>query len=512
MIMRFLFWLSISSCVVNAFYILNNYTAFPEFIAATSIFFNNETDETLIEKCRIAEDALRIFIYPIPEEAGITSTDNVLLHFTMETHFYKYLKSQQKRVVVVPSPDTANAFFVDHHMLHLSAEHGKEGCGKVDHHLRTIADAVINKMPYYNKSGGADHFFVSIFDHGPFCEHVCQNDRQFSSSITATMLRLEGANFIGNYGMDGEDKGYAQSYSKSGMQCHRPGRDIVIPQIMGAHMLEYRQKFCYTGGLVRPLDSSFSGSYWGERAPMLSTMAKMRHIDYHLHSTEDFWFDITGGSSDTSMVTRSLYMYHICGFACWSNRLYHALGVSTIPIIVGTGMVQAFERFIDWRRISVKINRETWYSDSNRTLWRSKLRWHADDYRSKLKAFFKSHAANTDSNASFRSFGVLNTNPIPDSEHLQSMYDNEYRVMKNESDAAFLELFRTNIWQRKMAMERAIRWFDLSHRLDPSGYAAPTNGYRLLFLEIWCRVGGKQAKDEKLCSNKADFTARLEYD
>lgn len=48
-------------------------------------------------------------------------------------------------------------------------------------------------------------------------------------------------------------------------------------------------------------------------------------------------------------------MWHTCGFACWSQRLYHAMAVSTVPLLVNSGTLQPFERFVDWRKISVKV-------------------------------------------------------------------------------------------------------------------------------------------------------------
>lgn len=44
------------------------------------------------------------------------------------------------------------------------------------------------------------------------------------------------------------------------------------------------------------------------------------------------------------------------GFLPWSPRLYEALQIGAIPIILADNIVLPFERFIDWRSISAKIN------------------------------------------------------------------------------------------------------------------------------------------------------------
>ena len=189
--------------------ILHNTTANP---AEASPFWNGTSEDEVLALAGRAEAGLRIYIYPIPASATRANTESnqILSHFMMEQHFFRHLRNQHKSMLVEDDPAKANAFFIDHHMLHLSSQ--QKSCGEIDAHLRDIVNNVLVTQPYYNRSGGADHFFFSVFDHGPFCEHVCQNDGAFSASITATMERLWGANFIGNFGMDDAsgDKGYKQ--------------------------------------------------------------------------------------------------------------------------------------------------------------------------------------------------------------------------------------------------------------------------------------------------------------
>lgn len=499
----------------NGFAILRNYTS--PLLRNSSVFWNNVGDEEVARKCDKAESQLRLYIYPIPAGAARANTESsILAHFMLEVGFFRYLLKQQKHVTVTSDPSNANAFFIEHHMIHLSAQSGvgDRGCADIEQHLRLIVDNVIIAQPYYNRSGGRDHFFFSVYDHGPFCEHVCQGDKTHSASITNTLERLSGLNFIGNFGMDDAkgDKGYHQSWSHKGTLCHRIGQDIVIPQIINHQLLQFRKRFPYTGVLERPFDSSFAGSYWGERAPMLGDMAKYRIVDYHVNKTENFFFDITGGSADVTITQKSLYMYHVCGYACWSNRLFHAMGVSTVPLIVSTGVVQAFERFIDWRKISTKMSLETWKSPTKRTAWRAKhLRTHVDKYHAALADFYTSWGLEALSDPKFQSFGT-SANPIPDIEHVLSMYDNEYRMDKKENNTAFLLLAQTNIWQKKIHMEQAIRWFDFSLNLDEFA-SNRINAYRLLFFEIWCRVGPRQeVQEEFFCNNNASHIARIEYE
>ena len=73
------------------------------------------------------------------------------------------------------------------------------------------------------------------------------------------LLRLENANFIGNFGMDDNlgDKDYHQSWSMKNLAgtngtqhlCHKVGRDIVIPQPYLRGLITFRKESRSTGGL-----------------------------------------------------------------------------------------------------------------------------------------------------------------------------------------------------------------------------------------------------------------------
>lgn len=51
-------------------------------------------------------------------------------------------------------------------------------------------------------------------------------------------------------------------------------------------------------------------------------------------------------------------IFHLCpeGFSPWSPRLYESISLGAIPLILADSIVLPFERFIDWRSFSTKIN------------------------------------------------------------------------------------------------------------------------------------------------------------
>ena len=104
-----------------------------------------------------AEEWIKIYIYPMPEgnkdiinKAYMGSRNNAL-DFLLSRYFQqKFADNDSRRAILVTNPDEANAFLIDH----------RWGIGTLDGHLKPVINNVIHSYPYFNRSGGHDHFFV----------------------------------------------------------------------------------------------------------------------------------------------------------------------------------------------------------------------------------------------------------------------------------------------------------------------------------------------------------------
>ena len=211
-----------------------------------------------------------------------------------------------------------------------------------------------------------------------------QSSLYVNESSSTSFLR--NASFIGNYGAD------LQSFNSSVNQLlfhsvnnvlHIPRKDIVLPQpLHNAARRRFNQCLLdSTLCLHRGNDSYFHGTIYkhipGRDA--LNTMSASMITDYHSKGTESFVFNSTTRTSD------AYFGYHPCGafFACWSRRLYDMMASHTIPVIIGSGQFQAFERLIDWRQISIKATDETWSDEIKRTKIRQMMRREAEEERAR---------------------------------------------------------------------------------------------------------------------------------
>jgi hypothetical protein len=449
--------------------------------------FYNFNHQELLNLAKTAERNLKFFIYAVPDEISVPQS-----HFNLEYTFPHYLyglhdlfKSDDPRYnMLVTNPEEANAFLIDCRWI---AHVHKRPSGEQDatvSYLIPIVNKVINDYPYFNRTMGADHFLIQMFDNGPFGNMVGlpNGDDLFHS----TMRRLANTNFIGNYGMDLETFGNEPPK-------HRPGKDIVIPQpIRPTRFNELRKLEVIRN---REYDSFFTGSTWGDRG-YLFHMAKDAVFSYYFNGTEDFAY---GRYGDISLMTMSYFSYNACGLGCWSQRLYHSMTEFTIPIIVGDGIVQAFEKFIDWKKFSLKMSTKTWHDKYLRTAYRREIRKHSDQWRQAMDTYARDPSHYTTLRA--RTGSV-------DFEHVGRVHHEVFLDPNHNHEEEFA---KTLIWKKWQALAQVWYWFDLE---KPE---KEINAYRLLTLEIWCRIEtlqkeqGKRATVQEACLRPSDRSARQEW-
>ena len=304
----------------------------------------------------------------------------------------------------------------------------------------------------------------------------------------------------------------------TGEICHRPNKDIVIPQPTDPERVKRGRAKALREypKLLREFDSTFSGSVWGDRMP-LSDMALKGTYEYLINSTEDFGYDFNGGFRDLSLIHRGYYMYAPCGAACWSMRLYEALEFKTIPILVSDGPIQAFEKFIDWSKISVKISSQTWHDDNRLIQFRQKLRNTSDE----LRIIHKREADKLTMEAHVRGVKGLECGKVGVTCEGKQLLRLNHELELNEAARNGLKALEDTFIVKKIhAIENVTDFFDyndadeaLAHKTKQPNISA----YKMILLEMWCRVAALNVNNDfpngvhKACLNNADYTARMEY-
>lgn len=169
-------------------------------VTNSQIFWDNLSDDQMLENIKIAEKALKIFIYPIPDEAKLEQHhEDLLPHFKTEYLFRKYLQdvastsqvsaSDARKLMLVSDASQANAFIIDHNWMRLT----RTKCDMVtEKHLVPIINNVLHNYPYFYRNGGRDHFFMAIYDKGALCDMEC-----FHDGTRAILNKISNVSFIG---------------------------------------------------------------------------------------------------------------------------------------------------------------------------------------------------------------------------------------------------------------------------------------------------------------------------
>jgi len=500
-------------------------------VTANENIYFGRTEEALVEWIKLSNNLLKVFIYPVPS-TGVTIVDgltrlNVKNYFRLEHLFIRH-NQQLKSSFITSNHSDANAFIIQHHWFTGIYRH----CGELLHsHLIPIVDNVLINFPYYNRSNGRDHFFFSVYDNGVYDNRSeCWSEsEQYITKLRQTLSRISNVSFIGNYGMDLENFGVKNPYKHQTRHSNDflnnlthsenlrfiPERDIVMPQMLTTAVFSKYLSLSAKPNLNRTFDSAFSGSAWWDRRPLVDMSANMQQ-DYFSNHTE-MLATFFNRAADTSLISHAYFGYNPCGFACWSTRLYDCIASLNIPIIVGTGNIQAFEKFINWKKLSVKMSRETWFNVTARNEFRRLVRVEADTFRD-----------------------------IVDSR-TDALRDAINATLAAEKEAAVWSSF---IGSKMENLRRVFPWFYFDGNFFQS--IPWKHPYRLLQLEIWCRVSSlddrrrafqdfiHQSNDSKsifkrnyeslhgirvnmkhhasnlhlfddICSRPSDFTARMEY-
>ena len=163
-----------------------------ESVSSISAFLDG-SEAKLIELIERAEQELKIFVYPMPEQArrckmekidgrmtGFPpSSGRMREMFQMEQMLPRYFTT-----IATKDPNEADVFIIYHEWICLrvgNEEFERRNFGPrfskepffgetiAREHLKPIFDNVIHNYPYFNQSYGHDHFMTSVFDNGPFC-------------------------------------------------------------------------------------------------------------------------------------------------------------------------------------------------------------------------------------------------------------------------------------------------------------------------------------------------------
>eukprot|EP00850_Spirogloea_muscicola_P003209 SM000013S26378 [mRNA] locus=s13:65372:67766:- [translate_table: standard] len=202
--------------------------------------------------------------------------------------------------------------------------------------MRAAIAHVAARWPYWNRSEGADHFFVVPHDFGA-CFHY-QEEKAVERGILPVLARAT----------------LVQTFGQRRHVCLQPG-SIVAPPYAPPHKMQTRlvsqsvprSTFVYFRGLFYDEINDPEGGYYarGARAAIWENFRNNVLFDISKEHPASYYEDMQ----------RSVFCLCPLGWAPWSPRIVESVAFGCIPVIIADDIVLPFADAIPWRQLAVFV-------------------------------------------------------------------------------------------------------------------------------------------------------------
>ncbi|KAG2438928.1 hypothetical protein HYH02_010722 [Chlamydomonas schloesseri] len=289
----------------------------------------------------------RVYIYDLPPELTTWRNDDRLDRWTTR-HFLEMLTASGARV---GDPAAADWFY-----LPVRLRSSSDG-----HVLRRALEYVRTAQPWFNATGGRDHFVMAVGDMGRL-----ESERgPLSANVT----------FVTHWGLSASKA--EQLSSPHWRASHRNATDIVLPVYLSLRKL---QKFGILNSRHHPKFATLAPPEVRERSGPLFWFAGRVCQDSSPPQT-DVWPNCPKAMGYSAMTRQAVYFHHWnrTGFAvlrgdkqyakhlltskyCFGpmggghgQRQFQAALAGCVPVVIGDGVLEAWEPYLDWNQFGVRV-------------------------------------------------------------------------------------------------------------------------------------------------------------
>jgi len=280
---------------------------------------------------------LKVFVYEMPRKYNqmLLSKDSRCLHhmFAAEIFMHQFLLSSAVRTL---DPEEADWFYTPVYTTCDLTPQGFPLPFRAPRIMRSAIKYVATTWPYWNRTEGADHFFLTPHDFGA-CFHY-QEERAMVRGILPLLRRAT----------------LVQTFGQRNHVCLQEG-SITIPPYANPHKMQAhlinpgtpRSIFVYFRGLFYDMGNDPEGGYYarGARASVWENFKDNPLFDISTEHPSTYYEDMQ----------RAIFCLCPLGWAPWSPRLVEAVVFGCIPVIIADDIVLPFADAIPWEQISVFV-------------------------------------------------------------------------------------------------------------------------------------------------------------
>ncbi|KAL2345156.1 hypothetical protein Fmac_006441 [Flemingia macrophylla] len=245
--------------------------------------------------------------------------------YSMEGNFIHAIEmSEQFRT---RDPEKAHVFFLPFSVAMLVQfvyVRDSHDFGPIKKTVTDYVNVIAGKYPYWNRSLGADHFYIACHDWGPETSRSVPNLQNNSIRVLCNANTSEG---------------------------FKPSKDVSFPEIN----LQTGSINGIIGGPSasrRPLLAFFAGGLHGPIRPVLLEHWENKDQDMRVHKY------LPKGVSYYDMLRKSRFCLCPSGYEVASPRVVEAIYTGCVPVLISDHYVPPFSDVLNWRSFSVEVSVE----------------------------------------------------------------------------------------------------------------------------------------------------------
>ncbi|KAJ4953343.1 hypothetical protein NE237_030175 [Protea cynaroides] len=280
---------------------------------------------------------LKVYVYDLPSkynEDFVQKDPRCLTHmFAAEIYMHQFLLTSPVRTL---NPEEADWFYTPVYTTCDLTTGGHPMIYRSPRIMRSAISLISSNWPYWNRTEGADHFFLVPHDFG-----ACFHYEEETAIERGILPLLQRATLV-------------QTFGQRNHVCMMEGSIIIPPyappQRLQSHLVPPntpRSIFVYYRGIFYDIGNDPQGGYYarGVRASLWENFKNNLLFDISYEHPRTYYEDLQ----------RAVFCLCPLGWAPWSPRLVEALIFGCIPVIIADDIVLPFADVIPWEEIGVFV-------------------------------------------------------------------------------------------------------------------------------------------------------------
>ncbi|OMO72157.1 Exostosin-like protein [Corchorus olitorius] len=277
-------------------------------------------EDIFLEDYKQMNKSLKIYVYPYPQDHPFKQVfepfeSDPVGNFASE-HYFK--KALMKSHFITEDPDEADFFYMPFSIALIRDDHRLDIAG-ISVFVKSYIQNITNIYPYWNRTGGADHFYFACHSKGRFAF-----DKAFVAKLNVIQLLCSSNLYISSY-VAHKDAPVPQVWPR-----------LDAPPIPNLLTRERKQLGFFSGGI--------------------NSRTRVYLLKVWDNDTEIFTHHGRLPTPYSEQLLGSKFCIHARGYEVNSARIADAIYYGCVPVILSNHYDLPFTDILNWKSFSVIVN------------------------------------------------------------------------------------------------------------------------------------------------------------